>query len=100
MAATDPERGWWGEQCPQRGPALSHAHSSECGEPAHNGRCCHCLARPGERPSASAVPPPINVNERLRDLGFLPQAGATLTEHEKRVLEVNVLHIQRKRGYR
>lgn len=100
MATTGPDRGWWGEQCPKRGPALSHAHSSECSDIGHNGRCCHCFGRPGETPSAP-VPVPINVNDRLRDLGLMPEpSAAPLTDDEKRRLEVIVLGVERKRGYR
>lgn len=107
MATVDPNRGWWGEQCPGRGPGLAHGHASDCQEPVHAGKCCTCghneASARRERDMAlreAAVPPPISVNDRLRDLGLLPQKGATLSDDERRRLETYVIGVERKRGYR
>lgn len=101
MALVNERGGWWGLQCPARPKGLAHAHESGCDAPAHRGRCCECGVGPNDRPAAAPVPPPINVNDRLRALGLMPQPSPpTLTADEVARLEVNVLHMIRKRGYR
>lgn len=40
---------FWDEDCPSRGPGLTHAHWSRCADnhdPVHlSDQCCHCAAR-------------------------------------------------------
>jgi hypothetical protein len=78
--------GLWAEECPKRGPALTHAHWIDCqglhpgtGEMHFGDQCCHCLARArdwrahNEPASADNALVPVDVTERMRMLGF---AGA------------------------
>ncbi len=79
--------GFWSEQCPQRGPALTHAHGQSC-LADHGGRhapttCCHCgedeLDGPAKAPESwppSAALPEVDIEARLRQIGLV------VVEHE------------------
>lgn len=50
---------WWSEECPERGPGLSHAHWNRCDpngyhpgtdESHYYDQCCHCMQRSSVRP--------------------------------------------------
>lgn len=63
--------GFWGEDCPAREPALSHAHARECladhGGVHEPNQCCHC--------GQIAGAPTVKVSEVV---GLSPEEAAHL----------------------
>lgn len=74
--------GFWSEDCPERGPALTHAHWDKCTPAAHPGedgghmpfQCCHCRALdPASKMESwppEREPDLIDVRSRLEALGL------------------------------
>lgn len=90
---------FWRETCESRGPALTHAHWDKCSDEAHPPaghypfQCCHCGAMdpaarawllgqrhvtqfnpPRKQETSKTTPPPVplDVQQRLRDIGLIP----------------------------
>lgn len=62
---------FWQEQCPVRGPGLTHAHSARCAGEHALDQCCECG---GSYPRPAAGSPvqmsPNDIRARLRSLGI------------------------------
>jgi len=77
MALMDPQRGWWGEQCPGRGDGLSHAHDVQCTDGHALSQCCECGRFSEDR---SPVPEAQVVTE-VYDHGYIPTLGGRCGRH-------------------
>ena len=66
--------GFWDEQCPVRQDGLKHAHNIACPDSHRVDQCCECgdLARNWKGAGVEAVAPPLDINARLRSIGFNP----------------------------
>lgn len=57
---------FWMQQCPMRGPALTHKHASKCEEHPRN-MCCECGQSVGPPlPVVRREMPPVDIEARLR----------------------------------
>lgn len=71
---------FWQEQCPARGPALTHVHSARCAGEHALDQCCECGAR-WPRPAATQLDmSEKDMRARLRSLGIVNVAEDPVDE--------------------
>lgn len=61
-------KAFWIQECPQRRPALTHAHMRDCTDHEPE-QCCHCKASPYTIGAILAPLPPVDIERRLNGDG-------------------------------